>query len=192
MVEVKSVPGPGRKNLDVLIKGFGDRQGKVGYLDKSQYDDGTPVAYVAAIQEFGAPTKSIPPRSFIRTTIMDEKQNWGKLVEQGAKQTLKGSQNPEKVLDSLVLQAKGDIQAKISSIHSPELSPITLGIRKVKMGQVPGLDPNKVSGKTVGIVAGMIKDGSLNVSGVPKKPLIEPPSIAGAGTLHGSIDGVVE
>ncbi|QPF81672.1 hypothetical protein IC762_17765 [Bradyrhizobium genosp. L] len=53
---------------------------KVGFLEKATYPDGTPVAMVAAIQEFGAPSINIPPRPFFRNMIADKSSEWPKAV----------------------------------------------------------------------------------------------------------------
>jgi hypothetical protein len=50
---------------------------RVGFLAGSTYPDGTPVAMVAAIQEYGAPAAGIPPRPFFRNMIREKSPNWG-------------------------------------------------------------------------------------------------------------------
>jgi len=40
-------------NLNAAIKGFDNLKLKVGWFETNKYPDGTPVAYVASIQEFG-------------------------------------------------------------------------------------------------------------------------------------------
>jgi hypothetical protein len=190
-IVVKRVSGPGQKKLDALISGLGDREGQVGWFSDAQYENGTPVAYVAAIQEFGSPKNSIPPRSFMRTTVMERRQEWAKIAKDGSKAILNGTIDGTQAMEGLALQAKGDVQAKIASIQEPKLSDLTLALRKVKLGMVPGVGP-EVTGKTVGQVAGMLKAGTINTSGVSAKPLIEPSGIPGGGTLYTSIDARVE
>lgn len=190
-VQVKRAAGPGAKQLEELIKGLGDRESKVGWFNSAKYEDGTPVAYVAAINEFGSPERSIPARSFMRTSIVKYRDLWAQIAKDGSKQILAGINTSTRVMQRIADQAKGNIQNTIYDIHDPVLSPITLGLRKVKMGRVPGLGP-EVTGKTVGIVAAMLEDGTLDISGVPKKPLIEPTSIKGGGTLVGTIDAKVD
>lgn len=191
-VTVKKIPGPGQKRLQALINDLGEREGMVGWFDSSKYEDGTPVAYIAAIQELGSPANKIPPRPFMRTTAAEQKKAWAKTFNDGSKALLNGTATGEKVMEGLVLQARGDIQAKIASIQEPKLSDITLGLRKYKLGRIPGMPAGPVTGKTVGIIAAKLKDGSLNTSGVSTKPLIEPTGIPGGGTLYTSIDARVE
>lgn len=47
---------------------------EVGFLDRATYPDGTPVALVAAANEFG--TSKIPPRPFFRTMIRKNSEKW--------------------------------------------------------------------------------------------------------------------
>lgn len=47
---------------------------RVGFLENAKYDDGTPVAAVAAQNEYG--TKESPSRPFFRTMIKDKKAGW--------------------------------------------------------------------------------------------------------------------
>lgn len=49
---------------------------RVGFLEGATYPDGTTVAMVAAVQEFGSPANNIPPRPFMRTAIEQKKQRW--------------------------------------------------------------------------------------------------------------------
>lgn len=39
--------------IDAIGEGFANREAKIGWFPGARYEDGTPVAYVAAIQEFG-------------------------------------------------------------------------------------------------------------------------------------------
>lgn len=51
---------------------------RVGFLEGASYPDKdhTPVAQVAAINEFGAPEANIPPRPFFQTMIEKNKGKW--------------------------------------------------------------------------------------------------------------------
>lgn len=53
---------------------------RVGFLEGATYPDGTSVATVAAIQEFGAPAQNIPPRPFFRGMIHDHADEWGGIL----------------------------------------------------------------------------------------------------------------
>src|SRR6202035_5569956 len=54
---------------------------RVGFLEKSRYPDGTSVAMVAAILDFGAPSVNIPPRPFFRNMVRDKQGEWPGAIE---------------------------------------------------------------------------------------------------------------
>jgi hypothetical protein len=53
---------------------------QVGILAGSTYPDGTPVALIAAINEFGAPSRGQPPRPAIRNMIATKSPEWGPAI----------------------------------------------------------------------------------------------------------------
>jgi hypothetical protein len=129
MTTVKRTAGPGAERLKLLLQGVPDKVGKVGFFETSKYEDGTPVAYVAAIQEYGVPEKGIPSRSFMRTTIAEKQNEWKSVAEQGAKAMIDGRATGEQVLEVIGLKAAGDIRKKISSITDPALKAATVAAR---------------------------------------------------------------
>lgn len=125
-MKVTRTPGPGTVQLDSLLRATDKNLvGKVGWFASAKYEDGTPVAYVAAIQEFGRPQNNIPPRSFMRTTIAEKQNEWNALARRGAKAMLKG-QSLHDVLDLIGQAARGNIQKKIKQITSPALAESTI------------------------------------------------------------------
>lgn len=50
---------------------------RVGFLEGATYPDGTSVAAVAAINNFGAPEKGIPARPFFSNMIRENSGAWG-------------------------------------------------------------------------------------------------------------------
>lgn len=134
MAKVIRQKGDGADKLKRLREALKtDKQGKVGWFDNAKYEDGTPAAYIAAIQEFGSPQNNIPPRSFMRTTIKERKQSWRDLAMQGAKAILNGKADVELVFEGIGQQAAGDIKKKISEITSPPLKTATIRARLRKM-----------------------------------------------------------
>lgn len=134
MAKVIRQKGDGADKLKRLREALKtDKQGKVGWFDNAKYEDGTPAAYIAAIQEFGSPQNNIRPRSFMRTTIKERKQSWRDLAMQGAKAILNGKADVELVFEGIGQQAAGDIKKKISEITSPQLKPATIRARLRKM-----------------------------------------------------------
>lgn len=130
--------GPGKKQLESLntALGEGDLVGKVGWFEGAKYEDGTPIAYVAAIQEFGTTSNGgfIPPRSFFRTTIAEKRAEWMDYARRGAKAMLKG-ETLRNVLDIIGARARGDVQHKIKQINSPALADSTMAARLYRRRQ---------------------------------------------------------
>lgn len=60
---------------------------RVGFLEGATYPDGTSVPMVAAINEFGAPSRKQPPRPFFRRMITAKSKEWPAAVEANLKAT---------------------------------------------------------------------------------------------------------
>lgn len=118
-----------KKTLD-KIDGAGVR---VGFFEGSKYDDGTPVAYVAAIHEFGVPSQGIPPRPFMRSTVTEKGQEWDGLVKRGMAAAAAGKLTPAQVWDQIGMKAAGDVRKKIASITKPPLKKSTIRRKLAKM-----------------------------------------------------------
>ena len=141
---------------------------KVGFFPSAKYEDGTPVAYVASIQEFGY--GPIPPRPFFRRTIAEQMKAWAGYAAQGAKAILEGTRTARDVMGGLGERAQEDVKETINRITSPPLSPITLELRAMKHK-----NPNlKITAKTVGEAARRVRQpGYVLDAGTPDKPLID-------------------
>lgn len=123
-------PGPGAERLKTLLDGLNTgKVGKVGFFPSAKYEDGTPVAYVAAIQEFGYPEGGIPPRSFMRTTMEAQQGEWKAVAKQGAKAVVAGNATGDQVLEAIGLKAAGDIRKTIATISTPALQESTVAAR---------------------------------------------------------------
>lgn len=108
------------------LKTLQDRRVLVGWDETSHYPDATPVAYVAAIQEFGSPQNGIPPRPFMRPTIEAQRQSWTNTLQRGAARVLNGDMEAEQVLGQFGMLAAGNVRETIQSITEPKLSPKTV------------------------------------------------------------------
>lgn len=157
------------KTLAKIPEGFQNKEAKVGWFPGAEYEDGPPVAYVALIQEKGAPSVSIPPRPFIRPAIKDGSKHWSAILADGVRKKINGQASAHDVLVTVGEQAAGDIRKKISEIQEPELSPITVMLRSMRRA-----DANlHVTGKTVGEAAERVKAGDKPDAGTPTKPLVD-------------------
>jgi hypothetical protein len=154
--------------LDTKLKELAGVETRVGWFESAKYESGTPVAYVASVQEYGH--GPIPPRPFFRTTIAEQKSAWAENAAQGARAVLKGSASPRDAMDALGEVAQEDVKETINQITSPPLSPITLELRAMRHNN-PDL---KVTGKLVGEVAAKVKQPGYKLAGgTPNKPLID-------------------
>jgi hypothetical protein len=168
VMEVKRENPRGFENLLGKLKELNGIETKVGFFPAAKYEDGTQVAGVAAIQEFGS--GPIPPRPFFRPTIAAEQQTWAGHAAQGAKAVLAGKLTGFQVMDGLGELAQEDVKETINQITAPPLSPITLEIRAMKHK-----NPNlKITGSIVGQVAAKVKQPGYQLAGgTPDKPLID-------------------
>lgn len=126
MAKVKSQGG--LKRLAESIEGFAKKRTAVGFFDNAVYPNGTPVASVAAIHEFGA--GRIPPRSFMRSTVTEQTEAWKATLAQGAKRVLADKLDVDNMLKTFGEGVAGQIKTKITSITAPKLSDVTLFLRQ--------------------------------------------------------------
>jgi hypothetical protein len=138
---------------------------QVGYLENARYPDGTLIAMVAAIQNFGAPRASIPPRPFFSNMIARNSAGWPAAISKNLKDT---NYDVATTLARMGEGIKGQLQDEIVATFDPPLSPITVMLRGMRAN-----DPSLVvTGKTVGIAAARVAAGKTNY-GAPTKPLVD-------------------
>lgn len=157
----------GSSALTAAVKVLDGSQGRVGWFESAKTPDGTPVAGIASVQEFGSPAKRIPPRSFMRSTSSDQAPAWAKFTEQAARAVVQGKLAPDAMTEALALKAEGDVRRTISKIVAPPLSPLTLLARKERKAG------RKVTGKTLGELTKRSDKGPPDVTGVSTKPLVD-------------------
>ncbi|HHY1079307.1 TPA: hypothetical protein ACVZQQ_004043 [Yersinia enterocolitica] len=114
--------------LEQVSKSLESKQVKVGFVDGSAYPDGTSVAMVAAINEYGNPSNNQPPRPFFRNAISEKSGDWAETVSRGIRAGIDTTQ----VLEVVGAQIKGDVQESIATLMEPKLSDATLHIRKTR------------------------------------------------------------
>lgn len=96
---------------------------RVGFLSKAKYPDGTPVAMIAAIQDFGAPRASIPPRPFFRNMIAEKRAEWPKAV---ADLLRIHDGDTAKTLALMGDAIQSQLKQSIQDTNSPPLKPATI------------------------------------------------------------------
>lgn len=154
-----------REVLNRVPEQFADKVAKVGWFPSAVYEDGTPVAYVAAIQENGAPEVSIPARPFVAPTVKEHSKEWGQLMGDGARAVLRGKTSADAVLEGVGMVAVGDIQATIEGGGFKPLSPTTILLRKWKR------EGRKITGSVVGEAAAEVAAHPELIAGVNADPL---------------------
>ena len=96
---------------------------RVGFLESATYPDGTPVAMIAAIQDFGAPRAGIPPRPFFRNMIAAKQGEWPEAIGT----LLKMNNYDVKVALEIAGEAiAGQLRQSIVDTNSPPLKPATV------------------------------------------------------------------
>jgi len=149
----------------------------VGFMADATYPDGTSVAMVAALDEYGH--GKTPPRPFFRTMIAKESGEWGDLLAAALKAT---DGDVKKALGQLGAVIVGQLQQSIIDTHEPALSSLTLMLRgmrsQAKYREMP-------FGQLVSEAKARL-DAGLSNFGPSTKPLID------TGVMLRSIDSVVE
>ena len=78
-------------------------------------DDGTPLAEVAAIHEFGAPRAGIPQRSFQRSTMRRKRDEITRVLATQVSAVALGKKSPAAALGTVGKYIAGEIQLTIDS-----------------------------------------------------------------------------
>ena len=95
---------------------------RVGFLEGATYPDGTPVAMIAAIQNFGAASRGIPPRPFFTNMVRDKSEGWGPALGR----ILQDTQNDTaKALALMGEGIVGQLRQAIVDTNEPANSPVT-------------------------------------------------------------------
>lgn len=144
------------KKISSFVKTFNALEMQVGWFSTSQYEDGTPVAYVATIHEFGYAKGGIPPRPFMRPTADREENNWRRFVAQEAPKILEGKQTVQALFEILGLNISGSIAQSITEVTEPELKKATVRAKVRKMAD----------GKTVGSLDKPLVESGLMLASV--------------------------
>lgn len=96
---------------------------RVGFLEGATYPDGTSVALVAAVQNFGAPSRGIPPRPFFSRVVTDKSSGWGNALAANMQLT---QNDTHKSLERVGEGIAGQIRRSIVDTNAPPLSPVTI------------------------------------------------------------------
>ena len=158
----------GGEALRTKLQEIRDRIGKqsvvkVGFLEGATYPDGTPVAMVAAIQNYGAPAASIPARPFFSNMVAEKSPDWGKSLGALVKAN---DYDVQQALSQMGMEIASQLRTSIKETNEPALSPVTLMLRKMY-----GNRPEEITGASVGEAARRVEAGEKGATGTQAKPL---------------------
>lgn len=136
------------------LKGADNITTTTGWLESAKYDDGVPVAGIAAQNEFGNPKLNIPPRPFVRPTVTEKSQEWDELLKKGAKAVIEGKATMLQVMQALGLKSAADIKNAIAQYNDIPLKDSTVKARMRK----------KADGKTVGSLTKPLVDEAIMIN----------------------------
>lgn len=97
---------------------------RVGFLEGATYPDGTSVALVAAVQNFGG--GSVPPRPFFSNMIAKQSGGWG--AKLGNLLRL-NNYDAQAALNLMGAGIKGQLQTEINETNSPPLAAATIAAK---------------------------------------------------------------
>ena len=119
--------------LRQTVKALDGSQSKVGWFPSAVYEGGAPVAGVAYVQEFGSPSRGIPPRLGMRNTAAEKRQDWAKTAETISRAAAQGKIAPGKVMEAVAMAAEGAVRETITKVTSPALKQATIDARKRRL-----------------------------------------------------------
>ncbi len=115
----------GGKKLKRLLReaGKGGVSGvKVGFFSTAKYEDGTPVAAVAAWNEFG--TKTIPERPFFRNALAESERGVSNILAKGI--DTKKMVVDEQLAGRVGAYVAGQVMESITALKGPPNAPETV------------------------------------------------------------------
>lgn len=129
---------------------------RVGFLEGATYPDGTPVAMVAAIQNYGAPARGIPPRPFFSAMIAEKSSGWGDSL---AATFRAADYDAPAALELFGEGVAGQLRQSLVDMTEPALSPVTLLLRE-RFPDGQGYDFSDVQQARADIAAGVQPSGA--------------------------------
>jgi hypothetical protein len=125
---VATIDFTGGSKLKSVLESMAARVGRaqelqVGFMSGATYPDGTPVAMVAAIQNYGAPEAGIPARPFFSNMVAAKSPDWGESLGN----VLKAQEyDADLALKAMGVGISGQLQESIRETDSPALAPATI------------------------------------------------------------------
>ena len=119
-------------DIEKLAQYFGNHRVKTGFFETDLYPDGTPVAYIAAIQEFGHAGGNIPSRPFFRNAVKAREGVWIQAMRKLVLAATEGRLTGEQALNQMGLMQAGDVKDSINDGQYDPLKQSTLDAKQRK------------------------------------------------------------
>ena len=123
MVEVTGGERLERTLSDIARLASNAKEVRVGFLADATYPDGKPVALIAAIQNWGAPSRGIPPRPFFSDMIQKRQHEWGPAIGNLLVNT---GYDALRTLQLTGEAVAGQLRTSIVETNDPPLAPSTI------------------------------------------------------------------
>lgn len=134
--------------------GTGKSVVKIGIFSK---ESGSELVLIASVHEFGTDKAGknnsviIPERSFLRSTVDENKQAIIRIIEKNKTAIVKGKKTKKQVLDEIGLFVVGEVQEKIAKGIDPANATSTVA---AKGSSVPLIDTGRLRQSIIHIVEG--------------------------------------
>lgn len=125
-----------RRLLDKVSNG--NHVVRCGFFADAEYPDGTKVALVAAIHNYGAPARNIPPRPFFSNMVKQGEKLWPRVLVNSVKAR---NYDLTAALVDLGHEMEGELRQSIQQTNSPPLRPATI---KSKGSSKPLVDTGRM------------------------------------------------
>lgn len=124
--KIKKSPDKAKSFVDKIDKAMGGDGLLVGLPKNVQaYPDGTSVQLVGHVNEFGSDARGISERSFLRSTLGENKREYFVMMTGLAKKIVRGQITNEEAMQLLGLKVSSDVKQKIIDISEPPNTPAT-------------------------------------------------------------------
>ena len=125
---------PGLRKLRQMLEDAG-RGVMVGVPAGAAEEDGTSLAMIGAVHEFGLPEQNIPERSWLRGGIRAAREKLSRVNIASLKDVLAGKATVTGALDKLGVVAAGEVKRGFVTQTFAPLKPATIAERKRKFGK---------------------------------------------------------
>ena len=120
----------GYKRLKSTLRELDDAHVYVGVLQdrgSERTSDGKiTLAGYAAVNEFGSEDGRVPERSFLRSTVDEERDTYEQALQRGLGKVIDGTSTTERELGLVGARVSRDVKRKIRELKEPANAPLTI------------------------------------------------------------------